>query len=57
MRPADTPVIVSDCTRAHELLGWRARRLEAGLAVTHLPAPREQYCMNPRGRREPAGQR
>jgi UDP-glucose 4-epimerase len=33
MRPADNPVIVSDCTRAHQLLGWRAETsLEAGLA-------------------------
>ena len=32
MRPADTPVILSDCTRAHELLGWyAAMTLEDGL--------------------------
>ena len=32
MRPADNPVILSDCTRAHELLGWRAAiSLEDGL--------------------------
>jgi UDP-glucose 4-epimerase len=32
MRPADTPVILSDCTRAHELLGWyAATTLEDGL--------------------------
>ncbi len=34
MRPADTPVILSDCTRAHELLGWHAETtLEHGLAA------------------------
>ena len=34
MRPADTPVILSDCTRAHELLGWyAATTLEDGLAA------------------------
>ncbi|HEY8291141.1 MAG TPA: NAD-dependent epimerase/dehydratase family protein [Thermomicrobiales bacterium] len=34
MRPADTPVILSDCTRAHELLGWYAETtLENGLAA------------------------
>jgi UDP-glucose 4-epimerase len=34
LRPADNPVILSDCTRAHELLGWRAETtLEAGLAA------------------------
>lgn len=34
MRPADTPVILSDCTRAHELLGWYATTtLEDGLAA------------------------
>lgn len=33
MRPADNPVIVSDCTRAHQILGWHAETtLEAGLA-------------------------
>jgi len=33
MRPADNPVILSDCTRAHELLGWHATTtLEDGLA-------------------------
>ena len=32
MRPADTPVILSDCTRAHELLGWYpATTLDDGL--------------------------
>ena len=32
MRPADIPVILSDCTRAHELLGWyAATTLEDGL--------------------------
>lgn len=34
MRPADTPILLSDCTRAHELLGWRAETtLEEGLAA------------------------
>ncbi len=34
MRPSDNPVILSDCTRAHELLGWRAETtLEVGLAA------------------------
>ncbi|MGI8689301.1 MAG: NAD-dependent epimerase/dehydratase family protein [Thermomicrobiales bacterium] len=34
MRPADTPVILSDCTRAHELLGWYATTaLEDGLVA------------------------
>ncbi len=33
LRPSDNPVIVSDCARAHALLGWRAETtLEAGLA-------------------------
>lgn len=32
MRPADNPVILSDCTRAHALLGWHAATtLEEGL--------------------------
>lgn len=40
MRPSDNPVIVSDCTRAHRLLGWRAETtLEAGL-VEALAQPR-----------------
>jgi UDP-glucose 4-epimerase len=40
MRPSDNPVIVSDCTRAHQLLGWRAEvTLEAGLIET-LKQPR-----------------
>jgi UDP-glucose 4-epimerase len=40
MRPSDNPVIVSDCTRAHELLGWRAETtLEEGLIET-LKQPR-----------------
>jgi UDP-glucose 4-epimerase len=40
MRPADNPVIVSDCTRAHRLLGWRAETsLDAGLAEA-LKQPR-----------------
>ncbi len=40
MRPVDNPVILSDCTRAHELLGWRAETtLEAGLAEA-LKQPR-----------------
>lgn len=35
MRPSDNPVIVSNCTRAHRLLGWRAETtLEAGLTET-----------------------
>jgi len=35
MRPADNPVILSDCTRAHELLGWHAAiALEDGLRET-----------------------
>ncbi|MHB8648480.1 MAG: NAD-dependent epimerase/dehydratase family protein, partial [Thermomicrobiales bacterium] len=34
MRPSDNPVIVSDCTRAHDLLGWYATlTLEDGLAA------------------------
>ncbi|MCA1667445.1 MAG: GDP-mannose 4,6-dehydratase [Thermomicrobia bacterium] len=40
LRPADNPVILSDCTRAHELLGWRAETtLEEGLAAA-LRQPR-----------------
>ena len=40
MRPADNPMIASDCTRAHRLLGWHAETsLEAGLAET-LAQPR-----------------
>ena len=38
LRPSDNPVILSDCTRAHDLLGWRAETtLEAGLteAIRH----------------------
>ncbi|MDQ6906760.1 MAG: GDP-mannose 4,6-dehydratase [Chloroflexota bacterium] len=36
MRPADNPVILSDCTRAHELLGWHAAiTLEDGLVETY----------------------
>ncbi|MDQ6832958.1 MAG: GDP-mannose 4,6-dehydratase [Chloroflexota bacterium] len=34
MRPADNPAILSDCTRAHELLGWYATTtLEDGLVA------------------------
>jgi len=36
MRPADNPVILSDCTRAHELLGWHAAiTLEDGLVEAY----------------------
>lgn len=40
IRATDPPVLVSDCTRAHDLLGWRAETtLEAGLIET-LKQPR-----------------
>lgn len=40
IRAADPPVLVSDCTRARDLLGWRAETtLEAGLVET-LVQPR-----------------
>lgn len=37
MRPADTPAILSDCMRAHELLGWYATTtLEEGLMAAFM---------------------
>jgi UDP-glucose 4-epimerase len=34
LRPADRPYLVSDCTRAHDVLGWRAQTdLSAGLSA------------------------
>jgi len=42
LRPSDNPVILSDCTRAHDLLGWRAKiTLEDGLVdvLRHPYAP------------------